>query len=121
MHRRVLIIEDDRDVRVELADALRDAGLAPDVACDGAEGLERLRAGPAPALILLDLRLPRLGGEEFLEALRADPLYEHVPVITMTAGLGAPDPDAVVAHLHKPFDLDDLLGIVLSICELQPA
>ncbi len=112
---RILVIEDDPDVRETLEDALRDAGLAVDVAVDGADGLERLREGPPPALILLDLRMPRLCGEEFLRAMRGDEALARVPVITMTAGTDPEDDGDVVAHLHKPFDLGDLLQIVLSV------
>jgi CheY-like chemotaxis protein len=118
---RILIIEDDEDVRDALADALRDAGLAVDVAVDGIDGLERLRAGAVPSLILLDLRMPRLCGEEFLRAMRDDEAYSHVPVITMTAAAGPTDDAEVVAHLHKPFDLRDLLQIVLSVVGVNAA
>ena len=113
--KRILIVEDDADVREALADAMRDAGLLVEVAVDGMDGLERLRAGIVPALVLLDLRMPRLGGEELLRAMREDEALEHVPVITMTAGSDPADGGDVVAHLHKPFDLGDLLEIVLSI------
>ncbi len=112
---RILIIEDDADVREALGDAMRDAGLAVEVAVDGVDGLERLRQGAAPSLILLDLRMPRLCGEAFLRAMREDEAYEHVPVITMSAGSDPEDGRDVVAHLHKPFDLHDLLQIVLSV------
>jgi CheY-like chemotaxis protein len=121
-NRRILIIEDDRDVREALAEAVTEAGVRADIAEDGIVGLERLRAGPRPSVILLDMRMPRLGGEAFLKQLRDDPEYESVPVITMTAGIDIPDRSAVVAHLRKPFDLEDLLGIVLSLCEeAEPA
>jgi CheY-like chemotaxis protein len=113
--RRILIVEDDPDVREALGGALRDAGLAVDAAIDGMDGLDQLRSGAPPSLVLLDLRMPRLCGEEFLRAMRDDEAYEHVPVITMSAG---PDPEAsaeVVAHLHKPFDLHGLLQIVLAV------
>ncbi len=120
--KRILIIEDDADVREALGDALRGAGLGVDVAVDGLEGLERLRRGEVPSLILLDLRLPRLCGEEFLRAMREDEAYEHVPVITMTGGSDpAEDEGEVVAHLHKPFDLGDLLQIVLSVIGVSVA
>ncbi len=115
-HAQVMVIEDDADVRGAIAEALQDAGADVVVAEDGQAGIERLRAGTVPQVILLDLRMPRLDGEGFLREMRADPRFEHVPVITMTAGLDVPDRDAVVAHLHKPFDLDDLLQIVLSLC-----
>lgn len=113
--KRILIIEDDADVREALGDALRDAGLAVDVAVDGMDGLDRIREGSPPSLVLLDLRMPRLCGEEFLRAIRDDEAFAHVPVITMTAGLDPAESADVVAHLHKPFDLHDLLEIVLSV------
>jgi CheY-like chemotaxis protein len=119
--RRILIIEDDTAVRESLGDAMRDAGLAVDVAVDGIEGLERLRAGDVPSLILLDLRMPRLCGDEFLHALRDDEEFAHVPVITMTAGADPAADGDVVAHLHKPFDLQDLLQIVLSVVGISVA
>ncbi len=86
-----------------------------DVACDGLEGLERLRAGLRPGVVLLDLRMPHLDGEQLLAAIRADPGLEDIPVVTMTAGSG-PGPSQAQAHLAKPFDLDDLSRIVLSLC-----
>jgi CheY-like chemotaxis protein len=86
------------------------------VAADGVEALAELRSGPRPSVILLDLRLPRLGGEEFLHEMRADPRFEHLPVITMTGGAGAAD--GIVARLHKPVDVDDLREIVRSLVEI---
>jgi CheY-like chemotaxis protein len=119
---RILIIEDDQNVREALAEAITAAGLPVEVAHDGADGLERVRKeATPPGAILLDLRMPRLGGEEFLRVLRTDPRYDHVPVITMSADPRAPEGDEVLAHLHKPFDLDDLLAIVLSLCDHQGA
>jgi CheY-like chemotaxis protein len=118
MHRRrILIVEDDEDVRTGLAEALQASGAEVVVAADGVDALERLRAGARPAVILLDLRLPRLAGAEFLAAIRADPRFEHLPVITMTAGHGATADQEVVAHLEKPVDVDDLRQIVLSLFE----
>jgi CheY-like chemotaxis protein len=117
MHRRILIIEDDADIREALTDAM--TGVAEVVvAADGLEGLARLREGPRPAVILLDLRMPRLGGEEFLRELRADRRFEHVPVITMTAGTSVAEGSDIVARLHKPFDLEDLLRIVESLFDV---
>lgn len=119
--RTVLIIEDDADVRDALADALAGAGITAVVAEDGFDGLARLREGARPRVILLDLRMPRLGGEEFLRAMRADPCHENVSVITMTAGMEPAEGEEVLAHLQKPFDLDDLLRIVQSLFEAHAA
>jgi CheY-like chemotaxis protein len=120
--KRILVIEDDSGIREALATGLEAAGLRVDVAVDGLDGLARLHDGVKPSVIVLDLRMPRLGGEEFLRAMRANPLFEHVPVITMTAGLGPSSSDReVLAHLHKPFDLEELLQIVLSLTEASAA
>lgn len=115
--KRILVIEDDADVREALSDGLQAAGLDVALARDGLDGLERLRGGPCPAVILLDLRMPRLGGEDFLRSMRADARFEHVPVITMTAGDEDAQGPEVLAHLRKPFDLDEVLRIVVSLCE----
>lgn len=119
--KHILVIEDDADVRAALADAFADAGLHVDLAEDGLDGLERLRGGARPSVIVLDLRMPRLGGLDFLKEMRADPAFEEIPVITMTAGAELPDRGEVIAHLDKPFDLDDLLRIVVSLAEANAA
>jgi two-component system, chemotaxis family, chemotaxis protein CheY len=117
----ILVIEDDADVRAALATVLADAGLCVRLAADGRVGLEQLRSGARPSVIVLDLRMPRLGGLEFLREMRADPRFDQIPVITMSAGLEAPGAGDALAHLHKPFDVDDLLGIVLSLTEATAA
>jgi len=119
--KRILVIEDDADVRDSLRELLETAGVQVALAHDGVEGLERLREGPPPSAILLDLRLPRLGGTEFLLTMRADPRWERIPVVTMTAGQETAEDPGVHAHLRKPFDFDDLLQIVLTLCEPDAA
>jgi two-component system response regulator MprA len=116
-HRRILIVEDDADIRASLADAMRASGADVDLAVDGLDAIERLHAGPCPAVVLLDLRLPRLNGQAFLDALRGDARFEHLPVITMTAGSGRAEGDDIVARLSKPIDVDDLRRIVESLFE----
>jgi CheY-like chemotaxis protein len=115
----VLVIEDDQLAREALSDALRAAGLDVAVAEDGVAGLERLRAGWDPAVVLLDLFMPRLDGESFLRTVRADPRWARLPVITVTATEAGPPPD-VLAHVHKPFDVQELVEIVCSLCEADP-
>lgn len=120
MGRRILILEDDTAVRDALAGALAASGIDVVLAGDGHEGLARLAEGPAPEVVLLDLRLSRLGGEELLRAIRSDPRFEHLPVITMSAATSAADQD-VIARLQDPIDVDDLRAIVLSLCEADAA
>jgi two-component system cell cycle response regulator len=119
--RLVMVVDDDLAFRDALVDALTADRVRVVTAGDGVEALERLRDGFQPAVILLDLRLPRLTGEEFLRAIRADPKLESFPVITMTSGVDStPDAD-VIGRLHKPFDLADLRAIILSLFEASAA
>jgi CheY-like chemotaxis protein len=119
--RTILIVEDEADIRETLADAMRDLGADVAVASDGLDALERLREGACPAVILLDLRLPRLDGQEFLARLRADRRHDRVPVITMTAGTSRAEGDDIVARLSKPFDVGDLREIVESLIDADVA
>ena len=108
-------MEDDRDLRQEIASIISDLGVEVMQAGDGIEGLERLAAGPLPSAILLDMLMPRLDGRGFLAALRDEPTLSEIPVVTMTGG---PDPltDAEVAsRLKKPFDLEELAELLVSL------
>ena len=81
----ILLVEDDpADVAI-LSDYLDDAPFEHDldVAKDGEDGLERVRAS-RPDLVLLDLNMPRMGGLEMLETLRADADLNDLPVIVLT-------------------------------------
>ncbi len=88
----ILVVDDDPDDRALTMRALDKAknGYRVVGAADGVEALDLLwgRAGKAkvvPALILLDLNMPRLGGLEVLRALRADPATWLLPVIVLTS------------------------------------
>ena len=110
---RVLVVEDERPIRTLIGLALRRQGHEVEEASDGAEAWERLQAGP-PDVLLLDLRLPRLGGIELLERLRAGGGLP-CPVIVMTAyTLSASDRQVLdgVPILRKPFDPEELEALV---------
>lgn len=121
MEKRVLVVEEEGDARGELARALERAGVRAVVASDGGAALERLREDPAPSVILIGLRSPKLGGEELLRALRADPRHERLPVITMTAGTDRGGGRDLGAGPQGPSDVQDLLAIVLSLFEASAA
>jgi len=109
----VLLVEDDDAVREGLEEVLTGEGYAVRTAADGEKALAWLRAGNRPRLLLLDLVMPRMGGERFLEALRASP-PPAPPVVLMTASSPSsrgrlPAADAL---LVKPFDLAELLSTV---------
>jgi CheY-like chemotaxis protein len=122
--RNVLIVEDDPDTRQMLATLLSTRGFHAVAAEDGLEALHllrtvRRRAPNVPCLVLLDLKMPRLGGPEFRRAQLGDPIVASVPVAVMS---GATDLEqraqalGAVATLAKPINFDQLLDIVNRYC-----
>jgi DNA-binding response OmpR family regulator len=106
----VLVVEDELDIREIVAEALTDEGYQVIGACDGVDALEKLRACH-PAVVLLDLMMPRMNGWQFRAAQRQDPEVSRVPVIVLSALGHVADLDAA-EYLQKPFDLDRLLSAV---------
>ena len=120
----VLIVEDDPETREMLASLLATEGFHTVAAEDGLEALHllrtvRRRAPDVPCLVLLDLRMPRLGGGEFRRAQLGDPTVASVPVAVMS---GATDAEqraqalGAVATVTKPIDIEILLDIVRRYC-----
>ena len=82
-NQKVLVIDDDKDVRELLSRLLKDAGYRPIDARDGKEGLERTK--DEPALIILDLEMPRMDGFEFLDNYIKDvPEEKRAPVLVFS-------------------------------------
>jgi len=111
---RILVVDDEKMVRDTLGQALADEGYLVDVAADGADALDRVHAA-RPDAILLDLMMPGMNGRQFLQALRDDPAYAHVPVLIMTAVHGLEVNLASIGAsevVEKPFNIDELLNKV---------
>jgi len=115
LHRRVLLIEDDPDVRRLIAGALRDVGLDVVPAMDGAQAL-RTALARKPAAVVLDLGLPDFDGAEFVARWRERrPDAGDVPIVIVSA---RPDRREVAGLLGarrvfgKPFEVDELVGAV---------
>jgi CheY-like chemotaxis protein len=109
--RTVLVVDDDQDLLDVTQFVLEGEGYGVATARNGEEALVLLRAGPPPALVLLDLMMPVMNGWEFLEARARDPALQAIPVLVLTASEPEQVPGAV-GILRKPFDLDDLIGAV---------
>ncbi len=111
----LLVIDDDHDILLSLQDVLEVEGYRVITACSGREGLEYLRQGLRPDLILLDLMMPEVSGWAFRARQRADPALASIPVVIVSGqGLSAHDVAelGVAGYLPKPVDLDVLLGTV---------
>ena len=83
---RILVVDDDPDIRELLSDRLQLMQLEVTCAADGQEALALLRQ-EAPPLTLLDLQLPRLNGMEVLQAIRREGLETTVIVITASGSV----------------------------------
>lgn len=111
--RRVLVVEDDRELRGALADLLRLEGWEVDEAENGIEALLALRTGAVPDALLLDLVMPLMNGWELRNALLADPLLAGLPVVVLS-GSDAERIDAD-AFLVKPCPPDRLLATLARL------
>lgn len=110
---RVLIVEDERDIREALAEALAYEGYDVTVAANGREALRTLGDGPLPDVILLDLVMPEMSGWEFRQVQARDPALAGIPVVVVSASdPGAARPDR---HLPKPFAIDALFDAVAEL------
>lgn len=119
MSKKILIIEDERDIRELVTHYLTKEGYRVESVSDGAKGLSLART-LNPDLIILDLMLPELDGLEVCKKLRADPKTVAVPIIMLTAKgeetdkivgleLGADD------YLTKPFSPKELTARVKAL------
>ncbi|NVB80823.1 MAG: response regulator [Kofleriaceae bacterium] len=121
---RILVVDDEPMVRDTLGQVLADEGYVVDVAVDGEDALDCIKAA-RPDAILLDLMMPGMNGRQFLQALRNDPSYQNVPVLIMTAVHGLEVNLASIGAsevVEKPFDVDDLLNkVALAVYRARDA
>lgn len=120
--KNVLVVEDNPDHLEFTTLTLRDSGLVGEiaVATDGAEALEYLFAQgqyaqrdvhDQPALVLLDLKMPKLSGHEVLQRMRADPRTDTIPVVVLSSS--SEEEDILASYrcgansfVRKPVDFD---------------
>jgi len=108
---RILIIEDEQDIRSSLQEVLESEGYTIFQASNGREGLELLRSIEPPHLILLDLMMPVMDGEDFLTSFQNISAYARIPVIMLSA-TRKPQSPIPVKTMRKPIDLDELIQLV---------
>ena len=118
MSQKIMIIDDEPDIRLYLAAAAEDNGYEP-LTADAEAPVVEMIASQHPDLVILDIMMPGLNGWGVLEIMKADPLLQHIPVIICTMVddanrgyvLGATD------FLRKPVDKDILRNCVQKYAE----
>ncbi len=109
----ILIVEDDPSSRKLVRDVLQAKGYAT-LECETGEEGVRLAKAKHPALVLMDIQLPRMSGIEALQKLRADPDTRAIPVIAVTASVMSDQQHSVIeagfdAFERKPISIAALL------------
>ncbi len=118
---RILVAEDDRALRDALQELLALAGHSAEAVADGTQALAAIRANP-PDLVILDHLMPGLDGLSVLQALRADPRLQDIPVILLTgAAYDIPRNAGAAAVIEKPFQMLPLQERVRAILESRRA
>jgi two-component system cell cycle response regulator DivK len=120
----VLIVEDDREAREMMALFLAFCGYAVHVAADGFEAID-IAVRFRPAIILMDLMMPRMDGWEATRRLKADPWTRAIPIIALSAHSHV-DEDYLArdagcqAFISKPCDLDYLATMLRDFFDRRP-
>jgi CheY-like chemotaxis protein len=112
--RRLLIVDDEREIRESLEEFFQEEGFTVTTASNGAEALVRLKSAETPCVVLLDLLMPVLSGNEVYQAMQKEPRWNGIPVIVMTS-----DPSRAPSGLlimKKPMNLARLLSTVRQHC-----
>lgn len=114
---KVLVVDDERGIRESLQEFFADEGYAVDVAADGVEALRLLDAPdePLPSVVILDLLMPTISGNEVYEHMQSNPRLAAVPVIISTSD-PARAPRGTLT-MKKPINLDLLLSNVRGLCQ----
>ena len=117
---RILVCDDDRDIRRMLVAALRHQPVVVDEARNGQEAIDLLR-GNRYAVVLLDLMMPAVDGFAVLETINFD---AHAPVVLVVSGAGSTlldrlDSKKIHGVIRKPFDPIEIADVVRACAEIR--
>ncbi|MCK4618386.1 MAG: response regulator [Deltaproteobacteria bacterium] len=128
MAKKVLIVDDDVDVRTFASSVVEDSGYKPEIAKDGEEGIGKVKE-EKPALIILDILMPKESGIKMYRALKTDSQFSDIPVIVLS-GIAkrtflrsqkaldefgdqpVPEPEA---YLEKPVEPEELGAMIKKL------
>lgn len=121
MPSKILVVDDNLEMREVVHMYLKEAGFSVVTACDGQDGLYLAKA-EQPDLIITDVTMPRLDGIELTRQLRAQTDTRHIPIIVWTSlGSGTPLEEAIKAGanraMHKPTHFESLIDDVNEVLQ----
>ena len=116
---RILIVDDEEEVRASMREYLESNGYAIVEAADGEEALAKAFT-EKPDLLLLDLRLPKVDGYQVCQTLKGNPITSVIPIIMVTALNATPQKVKGIEYgaddyIEKPFDLEELLARIKMV------
>jgi CheY-like chemotaxis protein len=120
---RILVVDDDHDLRETMIEVLRDAGYDAIGAANGVDALHCLAIGePRPCVIFLDLMMPIMDGSSFRRAQLGDPRLAGIPVVAISAYHDVDEQAAAlgIEHLAKPIKLEAICETARRYCP-EPA
>ena len=119
----IMIVDDEEHIVKAMKIVLEAEGYGIITASSGSEALARLRIGPLPALLLIDMFMPRMSGKQLCEEIRKDKQLKNLKVIFVTVAQFAETGKETLHELHvldliqKPFDNQDLVGRVEDVLQ----
>lgn len=126
--KKILVVDDEADVRAYLKSALEDAGFLVETAVDGFDATDKLQAG-LPDLISLDLVMPKHSGIKFYHDLQKNKKWAKIPVLIVTGhardDLGKADFDTLMmqgpgVYLEKPVKADNFVSKICMLLGIEP-
>ena len=117
----ILIVDDESQLAINLADFLSDLGMTTDVAYNGAQALEKLNLKPFD-IVITDFTMPEMDGLELIKRIKANSAFDSIKIILMTGNYDSKLSEALSmcnGHMFKPFDLEHLTAVIESF-SIQP-
>ena len=127
--KKILVVDDERDMRIFVSTVVETLGLGAFAAHDGAQALEKASSNP-PALVILDVMMPKIDdGIQTYRQFKTNPALSHIPIIILSAiarktflhsirmlsprqGSAVPEPEA---YMEKPPDANELSRLITGL------
>lgn len=113
----ILLIEDSEDIRDVFASWMEMEGYMTKACGNAEEALQLLRGGLEPCMMLVDLSLPKINGEEFIAKVHEENISKGAPIYVFSAHSVQTPIEGTKGWVRKPVDVKQLLGILVALEE----